>query len=62
VLLYSDVLYAIAFWREEMVELKRVTSCRLHEIHRQSSNWQVDFLFGLEANAAVRASAETDSR
>ena len=57
-LLYSDVLYAIAFWREEMAKLKRVTSCRLHEIHRQSSNWQVDFLFGLEANAAVRASAE----
>ena len=57
-LLYGDVLYAIAFWREEMAKLKRVTSCRLQEIHRQSSNWQVDFLFGLEANAAIRASAE----
>ena len=60
-LLSSNVLYANAFWREEMAELKRVTSCRLQGIHRQSLNWPVDFLFGFEvgANAASRAFAES---
>jgi hypothetical protein len=46
VLLCSDVLYADAFWREEMAELENFTSCRLQGIHRQKMNWQVDFLFG----------------
>jgi hypothetical protein len=51
VLLCSDVLYAKAFWREEMADLKGITSCRLQEIHRQNVNWQVDFLFGFELRA-----------
>jgi adenylyltransferase/sulfurtransferase len=60
VLLCSDALYAASFWREEMAELKDFTSCRLQGIHRQKTDWQVDFLFGheREANAATRASAE----
>jgi len=58
--LCSDVLYAEAFWREEMADLKRITSCRLQGIHRQKVNWQVDFLFGFElwAKAAFRAFAK----
>jgi adenylyltransferase/sulfurtransferase len=60
VLLYGLLLYADAFWREEMAELKRVTGCRLQGIHRQKLNWLVDFLFGFEvgAKAAGRAFAE----
>jgi hypothetical protein len=58
VLLYSEVLCARAFWREEMAELRRVTGCRLQGIHRQMTRWQVDFLFGLRAKAALRAFAE----
>jgi adenylyltransferase/sulfurtransferase len=44
--LLRDVLCAQAFWREEMVELKKVTSGRLQETHRQSPNWQWVFYLG----------------
>jgi hypothetical protein len=36
VLLYSDVLCAYTFWREEMAGLKQYTSRRFLETHRQS--------------------------
>ena len=53
-LLYSDVLYAGAFWREEMVELEQLTSRLLQRTHRQRRNWQVGFLFWVEVEAGAK--------